>query len=68
MRSLFMRLFSLPASQWRDYNRAVMERAAYRIMDANFNRAREALRVMEEYCRFALNSRDAERAGQGTAA
>jgi thiamine-phosphate pyrophosphorylase len=33
-----------------------MERAAYRIIDANFNRAREALRVMEEYCRFALNS------------
>jgi thiamine-phosphate pyrophosphorylase len=32
-----------------------MERAAYRILDANFNRAREALRVMEEYCRFALN-------------
>ncbi|MCX5646948.1 MAG: thiamine phosphate synthase [Phycisphaerae bacterium] len=32
-----------------------MERAAYRIIDANFNRAREALRVMEEYCRFALN-------------
>jgi thiamine-phosphate pyrophosphorylase len=35
---------------------AGMERAAYRIVDANFNRAREALRVMEEYCRFALNS------------
>jgi thiamine-phosphate pyrophosphorylase len=33
-----------------------MERAAYRILDANFNRAREALRVVEEYCRFALNS------------
>ncbi len=33
----------------------MMERAAYRIVDANFNRAREALRVMEEYCRFALN-------------
>jgi len=32
-----------------------MERAAYRIVDANFNRAREALRVMEEYCRFGLN-------------
>jgi thiamine-phosphate pyrophosphorylase len=32
-----------------------MERAGYRIVDANFNRAREALRVMEEYCRFALN-------------
>ena len=34
----------------------VMERAAYRIIDANFNRAREAIRVVEEYCRFVLNS------------
>jgi len=34
----------------------VMERAAYRIVDANFNRAREAIRVVEEYCRFVLNS------------
>jgi len=33
-----------------------MERAAYRILDANFNRAREALRVVEEYCRFIVNS------------
>jgi thiamine-phosphate pyrophosphorylase len=33
-----------------------MERAAYRIIDANFNRAREAVRLMEEFCRFALNS------------
>lgn len=33
-----------------------MERIAYRIIDANFNRAREALRVVEEYCRFGLNS------------
>jgi len=33
-----------------------MERTVYRIIDANFNRAREALRVMEEYCRFGLNS------------
>jgi thiamine-phosphate pyrophosphorylase len=32
-----------------------MERAAYRIMDANFNRAREAIRLIEEFCRFALN-------------
>jgi len=32
-----------------------MERAAYRIIDANFNRAREALRVIEDYCRFCLN-------------
>ncbi len=33
-----------------------MERAVYRIIDANFNRAREAIRVIEEFCRFALNS------------
>jgi thiamine-phosphate pyrophosphorylase len=33
-----------------------MERAAYRIIDANFNRAREGLRVIEDYCRFYLNS------------
>ena len=32
------------------------ERAVYRIIDANFNRAREASRVVEEFCRFALNS------------
>jgi thiamine-phosphate pyrophosphorylase len=35
--------------------KADMERSAYRIIDANFNRAREALRVIEDYCRFALN-------------
>ena len=33
-----------------------MERSAYRIIDANFNRAREASRVVEEFCRFVLNS------------
>ncbi|MHC4757699.1 MAG: thiamine phosphate synthase, partial [Planctomycetota bacterium] len=33
-----------------------MERSVYRIIDANFNRGREALRVIEEYCRFSLNS------------
>ncbi len=33
-----------------------MEKALYRIIDANFNRAREACRVMEEFCRFVLNS------------
>lgn len=33
-----------------------MERAVYRIIDANFNRGREAIRVIEEFCRFALNS------------
>jgi thiamine-phosphate pyrophosphorylase len=33
-----------------------MERAVYRIIDANFNRAREASRVIEDFCRFALDS------------
>lgn len=33
-----------------------MERKLYRILDANFNRAREALRTMEEFCRFVLDS------------
>jgi thiamine-phosphate pyrophosphorylase len=32
-----------------------MSNVLYRIIDANFNRAREALRVLEEYCRFGLN-------------
>jgi len=33
-----------------------MQRSVYRIIDANFNRAREAARVIEDFCRFALNS------------
>ncbi len=33
-----------------------MDNSIYRIIDANFNRAREAARVMEEFCRFYLNS------------
>jgi len=33
-----------------------MERALYRIIDANFNRSREAIRIIEEFCRFALNN------------
>ncbi len=32
-----------------------MDREVLRILDANFNRAREALRVMEDYARFVLN-------------
>ena len=36
------------------YNTA-MDRAIYRIIDANFNRGREAARVVEEFCRFVLN-------------
>lgn len=42
-----------------------MERAVYRIIDANFNRAREAIRVIEDFCRFSLNSKSlTERAKQ----
>ncbi len=33
-----------------------MENAIWRIIDVNFNRGREAARVIEEYARFALNS------------
>lgn len=33
-----------------------MDTSVYRILDANFNRAREGCRVIEEYCRFILNS------------
>jgi len=33
----------------------VMETAVFRILDANFNRAGEALRVMEEHVRMVLN-------------
>src|SRR4030042_4909438 len=33
-----------------------MANPVYRITDANFNRAREALRVIEDFCRFAPNS------------
>jgi thiamine-phosphate pyrophosphorylase len=35
----------------------VSEMDAARVLDANFNRAREASRVLEDYCRFALNDR-----------
>lgn len=35
-----------------------MNRTAMRMLDANFNRAREALRTVEDYCRFALNDSD----------
>ncbi len=33
----------------------MVQKTVYRIIDANFNRAREALRVIEEYCRFVLD-------------
>ncbi|MGD2108501.1 MAG: thiamine phosphate synthase [Phycisphaerae bacterium] len=36
---------------------SINDPTALRIIDANLNRAREALRVMEEYARFALDDR-----------
>lgn len=36
---------------------ALGEMNAARVLDVNFNRAREAARVLEDYCRFALNDR-----------
>lgn len=33
-----------------------MQPALYRILDANLDRAREGLRVIEEWCRFGLNN------------
>jgi thiamine-phosphate pyrophosphorylase len=56
--SAFFRLhdFSCPKSHFAHIINIIMERAANRIIDANFNRAREACRVVEEFCRFVLNS------------
>jgi thiamine-phosphate pyrophosphorylase len=34
-----------------------MENSIYRIIDVNFNRSREACRMIEEFCRFSLNSK-----------
>jgi thiamine-phosphate pyrophosphorylase len=34
---------------------ASIQPAVWRILDANFDRAREGLRIIEEWCRFALN-------------
>jgi thiamine-phosphate pyrophosphorylase len=36
---------------------SLSEMDAARVLDANFNRAREAARVLEDYCRFTLNDR-----------
>lgn len=35
-----------------------MQQAVYRILDANLDRAREGLRIVEEWCRFGLNNPD----------
>ena len=53
---ILLRDFSYSRPHFAHIIRIIMERAANRIIDANFNRAREASRVMEEFCRFVLNS------------
>nr|WP_283767092.1 thiamine phosphate synthase [Roseofilum capinflatum] len=41
------------------YNGHVMGKSViYRILDANLDRAREGLRIIEEWCRFGLNNPD----------
>ena len=32
-----------------------VQQVVYRILDANLDRAREGLRIVEEWCRFGLN-------------
>jgi thiamine-phosphate pyrophosphorylase len=39
-----------------DLSPASIHPAVWRILDANFDRAREGLRIIEEWCRFALNN------------
>ncbi len=39
-----------------DVHLAAIQPAVWRILDANFDRAREGLRIIEEWCRFALNN------------
>lgn len=39
-------------------HRTSIQPAVYRILDANLDRAREGLRIIEEWCRFALNNAD----------
>ena len=38
------------------YGQSKWQPAIYRILDANLDRAREGLRIIEEWCRFGLNS------------
>lgn len=45
-----------------DYQQSESSDVVYRILDANLDRAREGLRIIEEWCRFGLN--DAAFAGQ----
>lgn len=41
-----------------DYQPSDQSGVVYRILDANLDRAREGLRIIEEWCRFGLNSAD----------
>ncbi|MGB3612932.1 MAG: thiamine phosphate synthase [Elainellaceae cyanobacterium] len=45
-----------------DYQPSELSGVVYRILDANLDRAREGLRIIEEWCRFGLN--DVSFAGQ----
>ena len=38
-----------------EFSLTSIQPAVWRILDANFDRAREGLRIIEEWCRFALN-------------
>ena len=38
--------------------RKIVDKRLYRIIDANFNRAKEGLRVCEDVCRFLYNKRN----------
>ncbi len=51
----FIGKFSLVLKR-KDIRLIDMNRAIYRIVDANYNRAREGLRIAEEFCRFALDN------------
>lgn len=48
-------------NEWKDLmgetysQQGFLEPAVYRILDANLDRAREGLRIIEEWCRFGLN-------------
>lgn len=37
-------------------NQHILQQVVYRILDANLDRAREGLRILEEWCRFGLNN------------
>ena len=38
-----------------------MQRAIYRILDANLDRAREGIRIIEEWCRFGIDNQELAR-------